>query len=219
MKKIFYDEKKAARILYSEDFSISSRENINAAKIDQKPNVNVEKDIFLPNENLEEHYQRGIREGRRLEKELYHDRELELLKQEKNRNETIEEIKKISLRTFDLNREVSKCIVQLFSESIVLLFPELLKNYGTEDSKKILHKISHYINDRSKIELTCSKELSEKISEYFSGREWSGVSVIVDENIKNGDFKISWDKGRFVRNVNETILEIASEIFSLHSNK
>ncbi|AHK70357.1 hypothetical protein GLS_c04400 [Gluconobacter oxydans DSM 3504] len=190
---------------------------------------NVEKndDISPPTENentntlsdelLEESYQRGLQEGRILEKEAFDNEKISM--ESFYKNEIKKEIYRISDSIKNIEKDISKQATSFFLKMLVNLFPELLTQFGVEEAKRTIGKINSFIKDKFQLELTCSQELSEKIEGYFGESKQKTINIIVDEAKKGGDFKVSWDTGLFVRNADKVVSEITSEILSLSQEK
>lgn len=212
MEQVIIKKKNVSGMLYAEDFSL--------IPVEKKKDTSSVEDVSLPEEinslsegDIEEAYQRGLQEGGRLEKELW-EKEKKYLISEYNQkiSQGIENI----LSNVKHNRdEISRGISSIFFRTLINIFPEILKKYGAEESKKTIDKIARFIDDKCEMKLTCSKEFSENIEGYILKFSRSGVDINIDESLVGGDFKISWNEGSFSRNVNEIISEMEAEIFSL----
>ncbi|KXV07790.1 hypothetical protein AD931_10090 [Gluconobacter oxydans] len=206
----------ASGILYAEDFDRVLPDNVEKND-DISPPTENENTNTLSDELLEESYQRGLQEGRILEKEAFDNEKISM--ESFYKNEIKKEIYRISDSIKNIEKDISKQATSFFLKMLVNLFPELLTQFGVEEAKRTIGKINSFIKDKFQLELTCSQELSEKIEGYFGESKQKTINIIVDEAKKGGDFKVSWDTGLFVRNADKVVSEITSEILSLSQEK
>lgn len=216
MSNLFSAERNIPSILYAEDFDAVSKFKIEKNE-DIPAVVEVEKDELPSKEVLDEYYNKGLREGRRLEKEIS-DNEKIILDYNFNKN-ILHEIKEINLRIDEQKKEISREVSFVILKALMNLFPNILAQYGVEESKKTFEKIIPFLNENYRLKLTCSKELFAKIKMYFPGSMGNEIDLNLDEEIKDGEFKLSWDSGYLFRNAEESIKRIISDIFLLPADK
>ncbi|MFT8807371.1 hypothetical protein [Gluconobacter sp.] len=216
MSNLFSAERNIPSILYTEDFDSVSKFKIEKNE-DIPAVVEVKKNELPSKEVLDEYYNKGLREGRRLEKEIS-DNEKLILEDNFNKN-ILCEIKEIKLKIDEQKREISREVSFVIFKALINLFPNILAQYGAEESKKIFEKITPFLNENYRLKLTCSKDLFGKIKMYFPSSMESEMEINLDEEIKDGEFKLSWGGGYLVRNAEESIKRIISDIFLLLDDK
>lgn len=203
-------------VLYNEDFSVPTNVEANNDKDISLQVEEVKSDLFSK-EDLEEAYQKGICQGRNIEKELYISAKVK--EDHEYKKEILKIFDSISVKTIDMKDNISRGFLSFLLGALVNLFPSMLEEYGAEETRRTLQKIRQFIDCNPLVELTCSKDFFERIDRNLSDFSKGEINVRIDETMKGDDFKISWNSGGFVRNANEYIDKITSEILSVSGRK
>ncbi|MBS1078358.1 hypothetical protein JK217_11480 [Gluconobacter kondonii] len=204
-KKLWGNHKKTG-VLYFENFE----------EVPIEKNLKIENE-YIPSKKkefddnvLNDFYERGISEGKRIEKEEC-NKNKEIIY---NRNKLLSNsLLSIEKQIISGKRQISEEICGIMINSLLNLFPSLIKKYGEKESEIILKKISKVIDQNSCLNLNCSKEFFcriKKLSPIFSEKR---ININLDENLKNGDFELFWDMGSLSRSANKEIEKIISEMF------
>ncbi|MBF0859812.1 hypothetical protein HKD24_11365 [Gluconobacter sp. LMG 31484] len=209
MNKETVRERDFPNLLYVEDFDASPEDKLE--KIEDIPTVLDTPVSIQPSEEiLQEYYDKGLQDGRRLEKEVF----------DKEKSKIENEFKENTLpMIFDVENKIEECKNKIFKEistvilnSILNIIPNVLERYGEDNSEKIIESIIPSLEKISYIKLTCSKEFFEKIKKYFPEETEQKLKVELDESLKGGDFMIAWDTGQLSRNASKVVQEVISII-------
>ncbi|MBS1102183.1 hypothetical protein JK202_04010 [Gluconobacter sp. Dm-62] len=164
-------------------------------------------------QELEESYKKGFREGQKTEKEISENEKKELIHDSfKEISNNILEIQRIIEESKnDISKNVSFLLMNIF----VNLFPNIIESYGFKESQKMFEKIIPIIRSKYGAKLMCSKGFMDTVKMNLPGILDKKLDFLVDDSIKDGDFKIFWDSGHLFRSASKDIEKIISEIFLL----
>ncbi|WP_408872978.1 hypothetical protein [Gluconobacter roseus] len=202
-------KKELSNLLYIEDFD-AAPEN----KPEKTEDVSVPLDIPVnvqPSEEiLQEYYDKGLQEGKRLEKEIFDREKLEI--ENKFKENALSMVRDINNKIEECKKNIFREISGIILNTIVNIIPSVLDRHGLDNSEKIIKSIIPSLEKISCLKLTCSKEFFERIKKYFPGEFEQKLKIQLDESLKSGDFMISWDTGQLARNSSEVVQEIISII-------